>query len=350
MRLFKVKESGKFTEYKEKEFKQDHYEETLESWLESNPDSVLEDGKIMVIGRQVLTNLDKAIDLVALDRAGNTVIIELKRGRTPRDVIAQALEYSAFVETLNYEELEAMFQKYTGDEGASLLETHKEYYKLDQGESVSFNKDQRIVVVGTNLSPEIRQTALFLRKKKLLVTCAEFKYFKDELGETLLSSDVVVGKEGIGRGGEITTAALPKIDKKKFLDSVDEVGRPFFEAILKMAEENELPVHWGSKGFSLNVDISGKHVAVCYGMPPKSISKESLYTAFSDIQRKIGDATGLVESFRKRFERTGIFFPTGFELKLTIKQDLTQKQIDDIKATILDLAKEVKELGLAKVE
>ena len=61
------------------------------SWLEKNPESIVEDGALLIIGRQIATNLGSYIDLLALDREGNTAILELKRDRTPRDTIAQAL-------------------------------------------------------------------------------------------------------------------------------------------------------------------------------------------------------------------------------------------------------------------
>jgi len=89
MRLFSVKSGGQFTEYKEQDFGDEHHEQTLESWLEGNPDSIIEDGTLLIIGRQVSTNLRSFIDLLALDRSGSTVVLELKRGRTPREAIAQ---------------------------------------------------------------------------------------------------------------------------------------------------------------------------------------------------------------------------------------------------------------------
>lgn len=349
MHLFGVKNSGEFIEYTEHDFKGEHREQTLESWLESNPDSIIEDGTLLIIGRQVSTNLGSFIDLLALDRSGSTVVLELKRARTPREAISQALEYASFVETLDYEQLEQILRVYTGNEGENLSEYHRAFFKLDEGEAVSFNKDQRIVVVGSNVTPEIRQTAMFLRRKGLRVTCVEFKYFQTGSGETLLSSDIVVGREPL-KTKSIDTVTLPRIDKKKFLESLDQTGHPFFEAVLGLSESYNLPIHWGSKGFSLNVDIKGKHVALCYGYPPESVFKQSLYTAFADIKRKIEGGTDLVMSFRDKFRRTGIFIPAGSEVKLVIQQILTEKQIAEITKLLVDLASSVKELGLAETD
>ena len=108
MRVFSVGSDGRFTEYERVPFEADHEESILEEWLESNPDGVFEDGPLLIIGRQVPTDLGKSIDLLGVDREGNVVVVELKRDRTSRDVIAQALEYAAFAAKLDAAALEGI--------------------------------------------------------------------------------------------------------------------------------------------------------------------------------------------------------------------------------------------------
>jgi len=54
----------------------------------------------MLIGCQVDTGFGGRIDLLALAPDGSLVLVELKRDRTPREVVAQALDYAAWVEGL----------------------------------------------------------------------------------------------------------------------------------------------------------------------------------------------------------------------------------------------------------
>ena len=49
----------------------------------------------LVIGRQVPTAFNHYIDLLAINRDGSLIIMELKKARTPRDVVAQALDYAS---------------------------------------------------------------------------------------------------------------------------------------------------------------------------------------------------------------------------------------------------------------
>ena len=78
MRLFRIDAGKRFVEYKVQDFKSEHLEEDLESLLEVNPDSLFEDEGLLILGRQVSTNFKTFLDILGLDRSGNTVIVELR--------------------------------------------------------------------------------------------------------------------------------------------------------------------------------------------------------------------------------------------------------------------------------
>lgn len=73
-------------------------EAQLEDMIVAAP-SILHDNW-MLIGRQVDTGFGGKLDLLAIAPDGALVLIELKRDRTPRDVIAQAIDYATFVADL----------------------------------------------------------------------------------------------------------------------------------------------------------------------------------------------------------------------------------------------------------
>ena len=66
----------------------------------------------MVIGRQVKTDHGGIIDLLAIDRDGSLIVIELKRDKTPRDIVAQSLDYGSWVRELDDEAIVKIFADY----------------------------------------------------------------------------------------------------------------------------------------------------------------------------------------------------------------------------------------------
>ena len=47
-----------------------------------------------------------------LDGDGNLVVLELKRNRTPREVVAQLLDYGSWVRTLEDDDIAAIFDRF----------------------------------------------------------------------------------------------------------------------------------------------------------------------------------------------------------------------------------------------
>jgi RecB family endonuclease NucS len=74
-------------------------------------------GEWLRIGRQEITSHGARTDLLPIAPDGSLVLIELKRDRTPREVIAQALDYASWVETLTPEKIAQIYQRFSGGDG-----------------------------------------------------------------------------------------------------------------------------------------------------------------------------------------------------------------------------------------
>ena len=98
-RLFRVTEGG-LVESQRKKLEQ---EKSNQDRVEKDLTLVGVDG--VIIGREVWTAHGKRIDLLAMDEDGNLIIIELKRDASPRDIVAQVLDYAAWVCKLTTNEL-----------------------------------------------------------------------------------------------------------------------------------------------------------------------------------------------------------------------------------------------------
>lgn len=106
-------------------------EQLLEDMIISAP-RVLSD-EWMLIGRQERTGLGGRIDLLAIAPDTSLMLIELKRDRTPRDVVAQALDYASWVERLEAEDIAAIYKRF--NIGADLATDFRKYFclPLDEG-------------------------------------------------------------------------------------------------------------------------------------------------------------------------------------------------------------------------
>ena len=113
-------------------------EERIHKWIENDIKIILPDA--ILIGSKIKTDHSKEIDLLAIDSNGDLVIIELKRGTTPREVIAQTLDYAAWVATLKADDLNAILQKQGRTE--TIYELLNE--KFEDGEEIEINERYQV--------------------------------------------------------------------------------------------------------------------------------------------------------------------------------------------------------------
>ncbi len=341
MKLFTIGKDGKFVPFNEQVFKEENKESDLENLLENNPEYFFEDSKIMIIGRQIPTNLGSWIDLLGLDKSGNTVVIELKRGKTPRETVAQLLEYASFVENLDYEALNGIYKSYIGEETA-LDEYHQEYFQSSSDDIVSFNKSTKLVIVAQEMSNSIKQTSLYLRKKGLDIYCMEFKYFQNRSMEKMITSDFVVGEESFIKSDVKPSTQLPKVDEKKFMDSLDKNGKTVFNELFEFAKKQNLFFRWGSKGFSLNLEIENGFVGLCFGYPPDSVFKQSIYTGIEEIRKKVPNSENIIEFYKKSLGNLKFFEPAKTNLKWVINKSFDEKEISQFFKILMEVIDKIR--------
>ena len=344
MKLFTIDTKGKFIQFKEQDFQDENKEIDLEILLENNPEYFFDDGKILVIGRQVTTNFNTFIDLLGIDKNGNTVTIELKRGKTPRETVAQILEYASFIENLDYEQLNEIFQNYS-NEDIELDEYHLQYFQTEN-QNVSFNKTTKLVIVAQDISPEIKQTTTFLRRKGIEIFCVEFKYFVNKSNEKMISSDFVVGNEEFLKQKIKSSSSLPKVDKQQFISTLDKYGLPIFTKIFNFAEEENLFFRWGSKGFSLNLSIENGFVGLCFGYPPNSVFKQSIYSGFEEINKKVNNSELIIKYYKTELSKIGLFEPAKSNLKWIINKEYKAENIQDLFNILKQVIEKIEASGL----
>jgi len=116
--------------------------EDLEKWIKTNPEILGDD--ILIIGEQVKTS-SGYVDFLGIDKTGNTVIVELKRDKLPREVIAQAIDYASDIVAWDIDRLSEICQS-TNNQG--LEDFISENFTELNTEDIIINNSQRLLLVG----------------------------------------------------------------------------------------------------------------------------------------------------------------------------------------------------------
>ena len=153
-------------------------------------DITIVDPNLLLIGRQVPTAFGKFVDLLALDAEGNVVVIELKRNRTPREVVAQLLDYGSWVRSLQDDDLASIFESflakyYPAHPGESLDKAFCERFNVQETPD-SLNESHKLVVVAGELDDSTERIIAYLAEEYgVAINAVFFRFFRDEDREYL---------------------------------------------------------------------------------------------------------------------------------------------------------------------
>ena len=151
-------------------------ERRLENMLAEDPSMSGVD--LLVVGRQVRTDYGGFIDLLALDDDGQVHVLELKRDRTPRDVVAQTLDYGSWVQGLGLDDLEQIYRDYHDDE-TNLGEAFAQ--KFDSPLPDVVNADQQFTIIASELDPTSDRIVEFLADSYgVPINAVFFRHFSDD--------------------------------------------------------------------------------------------------------------------------------------------------------------------------
>lgn len=189
--MFLVDSKNKTTEeIKEISFKEVGLKERkdLQEWIANNPNMLGED--LLIIQKEFdgFNDTNERLDLLALDKEGNLVVIENKLDDSGRNVVWQSLKYAGYCSSLKKEDIRSIFQQYlikTGStESAEVLIT--DFLNKPDFSEVQLNQDltQRIILVAKEFRKEVTNTVIWARKFGMKIQC--IKVIPFIIGEQLI--------------------------------------------------------------------------------------------------------------------------------------------------------------------
>ena len=160
--------------------------EHIQEWIDKNPGILGEE--LLIISKEYggFDGTNERLDLLAVDRDGTLVIIELKRDDSGTDVHWQAIKYASYCRHAEADQivtLMAQHKNITPEEAKNRLLQH-----LNSDDFGTLNNDQRVILVSHRFAPEVTSAVLWLNEKALrenLITCIKLTPFRDTRDDSL---------------------------------------------------------------------------------------------------------------------------------------------------------------------
>ncbi len=142
-------------------------------------DMIVADSRIlsddwMLIGRQEDTGHGGRVDLLAMAPDGSLVLIELKRDRTPREVVAQVLDYATWLERLDADALKGIYARFAP--GKSLEDEYRSRFNRTLDEE-SLNASHQLVILAASLDPSSERIVSYLSGQGVPINVLCFQVF-----------------------------------------------------------------------------------------------------------------------------------------------------------------------------
>ncbi|TIH19255.1 DUF4268 domain-containing protein [Marinifilum sp. JC120] len=248
--------------------------EHLQEWLANTPESLGEDFLIIQKEFDGFDETRERLDLLALDKDGNLVIIENKLDDSGRDVVWQAIKYASYSSNLNKNQVIEIYQQYLRKIGSDddAEESLTNFLCVEDLDEIILNKGngQRVIFVAANFRKEVTSTALWLLSHGINVQC--FKVTPYEFNDEYLLDvkqiipvpevkDLMIGmseKEAEEKGVEA---------KQK---KVNSIRLKFWEQLLRYLRESSCNIydnispshdHWSNAGSG----VGGAPYALIFG-------------------------------------------------------------------------------------
>ena len=136
---------------------------------------------------------NRRIDLLAIDREANLVVIELKRTNDGGHMELQAIRYASMVSTMTFEQAVKIHAKYLKRRGVAGNAEQRllDFLEWDSGSEDDFGRDVRLVLVSADFSVELTSAVLWLTERDIDIRCVRIRpYHKD--GQVLLDVQQII--------------------------------------------------------------------------------------------------------------------------------------------------------------
>lgn len=269
------KQQNKINRLEEKTFSELGFKERehLQEWIAKDPSCLGEE--LLIIQKEFdgFQETRERLDLLALDKQGNLVIIENKLDDSGKDVTWQVIKYASYCSSLSKEDLRNIYQQYlkTIHSDSSAEESLAEFLGKEDYSEVLINQGsgQRIMMIAGKFRKEVTSTVIWLMNFNIRVQC--FKVTPFTFGEQLfLNFDQILPvKDAQDYSISMASKAQDEIAVQENLKQRHHIRLDFWSAYLKKSnsvnnlfsnispsKDNWIGIGIGMSGVNLNMVVS----------------------------------------------------------------------------------------------
>ncbi len=215
----------------------------------------------------------RRIDLLALDKDANIVVVELKRSEDGGHMELQAIRYAAMVSAMTFDKAVAVYADYLTRIGgkADARSAMLDFLGWDEPDEDAFAQDVRIVLASGDFSKELTTAVMWLNEKGVDIRCVRIKPYGDN-GRVLIDVQQVIPlpeaaeyqvqireKEQKGRNERAERYSIRKRFWKSLLDHAR--GRTSLHAHISPGEYHWISTGSGMRGLVFNYVVTQHEAA-----------------------------------------------------------------------------------------
>jgi len=248
----------------------------LQEWIAKNPTCL---GEELLIIQKEFAGFDdtkERLDLLALDKNGNLVIIENKLDDTGKDVVWQALKYVSYCSGLTAQDIEQIYTSYLADHNINekTEDLLSEFFGDEEYEEImNIGYSQRVILVAGEYRKEVTSTVMWLLNNGIDVTCFKATPYSFK-GETIVDFNQIIPLQEAGEYMiKIAEKQKEEVTVKRLRGSRHHKRKEFWTKFLESSnketvltqnlnptDDSWIGVALGMSGVSLNLVVTRKYV------------------------------------------------------------------------------------------
>lgn len=181
----------------------------------------------------------RRIDLLAIDKQANLIVIELKRTSDGGHMELQAIRYASMVSTMTFEravQIHAEFLTSLKEEGDQARGKILAFLGWDEPDSESFAEDVRILLVSEDFGKELTTAVLWLRDRDIDIRCVRLRPY-DKGGMKLIDVQQIIPLPEV-HDYQVKMKEKEQEGRKQKAERYNE-RRRFWEGLIAIAKANK---------------------------------------------------------------------------------------------------------------